>query len=377
MGARRTSRAKRGGGPKVRYAVVGAGHIVQAAVLPAFRNARRNSELAAIVSGDPAKRAELGARYGVPAYDYGALEECLRDERVDAVYVGLPNDQHCAFTERAAAAGVHVLCEKPMAVTAEECDRMLRAAEDAGVKLMIAYRLHFEAANLRAVEIGSSGRLGTLRLFSSTFTMQVRGDNIRTEAEKGGGPLYDIGIYCIQAARYLFRSEPCQVLALAATGEDPRFAEIEEAMSCVLRFPKERLAAFTCSFGAADVSSYRLVGTSGDLRVEPAYEYAEALVHHLTVDGRTRKRTFPRRDQFAPELLHFSGCIRDDEEPEPSGREGKIDVQIIEALRRSAERGIAIDLPDLEGDRQPRPRQARRLPPVDKPRLVHAKSAGR
>jgi len=377
MSARRTSRRKRGGEPKVRYAVVGAGHIVQAAVLPAFRNARRSSELAAIVSGDPAKRSALAARYGVPAFDYDALEKCLRDEGIDAVYIGLPNDQHCAFTERAAAAGVHVLCEKPMAVTAKECDRMLRATADAGVKLMIAYRLHFEAANLRAVEIGASGRLGALRLFSSTFTMQVRGGNIRTEAEKGGGPLYDIGIYCIQAARYLFRSEPRQALALAANGEDPRFAEVEEAMSCVLRFPEERLAAFTCSFGAADVSSYRLVGTSGDLRVEPAYEYAGPLAHHLTVDGRTRKRTFPRRDQFAPELLHFSRCIRDGAEPEPSGLEGKADVQIIEALRRSAERGVAVDLPDLEGDRPPRPRQARRLPPVEKPRLVHAKSAGR
>jgi predicted dehydrogenase len=377
MGTRRSSRTKHDGEPKVRYAVVGAGHIVQVAVLPAFHNARRNSELAAIVSGDPDKRNELGRRYGVPAYDYAGLEECLEAERVDAVYIGLPNDQHCAFTERAAAAGAHVLCEKPMAVTAEECDRMLRAADDAGVKLMVAYRLHFDPANLRAVEIGSSGQLGELRLFSSTFSMQVRPDNIRTEGEKGGGPLYDIGIYCIQAARYLFRSEPTQALALAATGAEPRFAEIEEAISCVLRFPQERLAAFTCSFGAADVSSYRLVGLRGDLRVEPAYEYAEPLVHHLTVGGRMRTRSFALRDQFAPELLHFSACIRQDEEPEPSGREGKVDVQIIEALHRSAERGAAIDLPILEGDRRPEPRQAKRLPPVRKPRLVHAKSAGR
>ena len=377
MGGRRAGRTKRGGEQGVRYAVVGAGHIVQVAVLPAFENARRNSELAAIVSGDPAKRDELGARYGVPAYDYDELEECLEAERVDAVYIGLPNDLHCAFTERSAAAGVHVLCEKPMAVTAEECDRMLGAVESAGVELMIAYRLHFEPANLRALEIGASGQLGELRLFSSTFSMQVRTDNVRTEAEKGGGPLYDIGIYCIQAARYLFRSEPIEVLAMAAIGDEPRFAEIEEAMSCMLRFPEERLATFTCSFGAADVSSYRVVGSRGDLRVEPAYEYAEGLVHHATIDGRKRTRRFARTDQFAPELLHFSACIRDGEEPEPSGREGKIDVQIIEALRRSAERGIAVELPALEGDRPPLPRQAKRLPPVRKVPLVRAKSAGR
>jgi glucose-fructose oxidoreductase len=377
MSARKTSPSRRRGEPKVRYAVVGAGHIVQVAVLPAFRNARRNSELAAIVSGDPTKRAELGKRYDVPAYDYPALEECIEAERVEAVFIGLPNDQHCEFTERAAAAGAHVLCEKPMAVTTEECDRMLRAADAAGVKLMIAYRLHFDPANLRAIEIGASGQLGELRLFSSTFSMQVRADNIRTEGEKGGGPLYDIGIYCIQAARYLFRAEPTQGMAMAATGAEPRFAEVEEAVSAVLRFPGERLAAFTCSFGASDVSSYRLVGTRGELRVEPAYDYTEALVHHLTVDGRTRRRSFAVRDQFAPELLHFSTCIREDEEPEPSGREGRIDVEIIEALHRSAQRGAAIDLPALGGDRPPSPRQARRLPPVRKPPLVHAKSAGR
>jgi glucose-fructose oxidoreductase len=242
---------------------------------------------------------------------------------------------------------------------------------------MIAYRLHFEGANLGAVEVGASGRLGELRLFASTFSMQVREDNIRTEAEKGGGPLYDIGIYCINAARYLFRAEPTQVIAMAAQGRDPRFAEIEEAASCALRFPEERLATFTCSFGAADVSSYRLVGTRGDLRVEPAYDYTEALVHHLTIDGRKRTRRFARRDQFAPELMHFSDCIREDRDPEPSGREGKIDVQIIEALHRSAATGKAVDLPPFEADRLPRPGQAKRLPPVRKPKLVHARSGSR
>jgi glucose-fructose oxidoreductase len=372
-----TSRNRRNHKGKLRYAVVGAGHIVQVAVLPAFRHARRNSELAAIVSGDASKRKALGSRYDVPAYDYDALEDCLWAEAVDAVYIGLPNDLHVSFTERAAAAGAHVLCEKPMAVTVGECDRMLRATARAGVKLMIAYRLHFDDANLRAVELGRSGELGELRLFSSTFCMQVREDNIRTEEERGGGPLYDIGIYCIQAARYLFRSEPLQVMAMAVRGDDPRFAEVDEAMSCILRFPGERLATFTCSFGASDVSAYRLVGSKGALRVEPAYEYAEGLAHTLTVGGRTRTRKFPRRDQFAPELLHFSDCVRAGRDPEPSGREGRVDVQIIEALQRSAARGGAVDLPSLKSDRRPRRRQAKRLPAVRKPRLVHAKSAGR
>jgi glucose-fructose oxidoreductase len=357
--------------------VIGAGHIVQIAVLPAFRHARQNSELAAIVSGDAAKRDALGRRYRVPTADYAELEALAQSERIDAVYIGLPNDRHCEFTERAARAGLHVLCEKPMAVSVEEGRRMLEATERAGVLLMIGYRLHFEAATLAAVELGASGRLGDLRYFDSTFSMQVRDENIRVEAEKGGGPLHDIGVYCIQAARMLLHSEPTRVTAARVRGREPRFAEVDEALSAVMEFPGDRLASFTCSFGAAPVSSYRLVGSEGDLRVEPAYEYTEPLVHHLTLRGRTRTRRFRWRDQFAPELLHFSRCIQQREQPEPSGREGLVDLQIIEAIQRAAQSGRVVELPPLEGDRPPARRQAHSLPPVRKPKLVKVRNASR
>jgi predicted dehydrogenase len=373
----RSARGARRERRKMRYAVVGSGHIAQVAVLPAFANAKENSELAAIVSGDPEKRRTLGRKYRVPAFGYDQLEACLAEEVVDAVYIALPNDQHCEFTERAATAGAHVLCEKPMAVTSEECERMIRATEQAGVKLMVAYRLHFEDANVQAIQIAASGKIGTPRLFDSTFSMQVRDDNIRVEGERGGGPLYDIGVYCIQAARTVLGAEPTHAFALAVRGDDPRFTEVDEAVGAVLRFPGERVASFTCSFGASDVSSYRVVGTKGDLRVEPAYEYVEALTHHLTVNGRSRTRTFAKRDQFAPELIHFSRCILRDEEPEPSGVEGLIDVRIIEALQRSASTGAVVELPELPRERRPTPRQTRRLPPVEKPEVVHAESGSR
>src|SRR5918911_3851553 len=129
----------------IRYAVVGCGHIAQVAVLPAFGNARRNSKLVAIVSGDPEKREQLKKKYEVErAIDYPQYDELLRSGDIDAVYIALPNSMHAEYTERAARAGVHVLCDKPMAVTEAECSRMARAAREARVKLMIAYRLHFE-----------------------------------------------------------------------------------------------------------------------------------------------------------------------------------------------------------------------------------------
>ena len=361
---------------RVRYAVVGLGHISQAAVLPAFRNARRNSRLTALVSSDAEKLLTLGRRYRVRGlYSYEEYGDCLASGEVDAVYIALPNALHREHAERAARAGVHVLCEKPLAVTRAECQAMIDAARAGGVKLMTAYRLHFEAANLRAAEIVRSGRLGEPRLFESTFCMQVRPGNVRLEDELGGGPLYDIGIYCINAARSLFAAEPLEVVAATARGRDPRVAEVPEAASAVLRFPEERLASFSCSFGAADVGALEVVGTKGRLRLDPAYEYAQGLALEVRVAGRTRRRRFPKRDQFAPELLHFSDCVLSDRDPEPSGLEGLIDVATIEAILASARSGraVALDLP--ERHRRPEPRQQIRRPPVRKPRLVGVASA--
>jgi predicted dehydrogenase len=360
---------------KIRYAVVGIGHIAQAAVLPAFANARKNSVLTAIVSDDPVKRDEIGKQYGLEhAYSMDQYDECLRSGHIDAVYIALPNNQHCEYTVRAAEAGIHVLCEKPMAVTKEECEKMIHAAESSGVKLMVAYRLHFEEANLKAIEIAQSGQLGDLKLFNSVFNMQVRPGDIRVDRELGGGPIYDIGVYCINAARYLLRSEPMEVTAFHANTGDPRFQEVEEATGAVLRFPGDRLATFVCSFGAADVSSYQIVGTEGDLRVDPAYGYQGRLKHHLTIGEKTSTKTFSKRDQFAPELLYFSDCILNGTQPEPSGHEGLADVRVIQAIYRSAETKRSVLLDATLSKPRPDMSQEEYRPPVSEPELVHTES---
>jgi predicted dehydrogenase len=185
---------------RIRYAVVGLGGITQVAVLPAFKHAK-NAELTALVSGDPTKQKELGKRCKVTrVYSYGQYAQCLASGEIDAVYVALPNHMHADYTVAAARAGVHVLCEKPMATTEEECRAMIRAAHDGHVKLMIAYRLHFEEGNLEAIRIAQTGELGELRIFNSTFTQQVHPGNVRLQASSGGGTLEDMGIYCINAA---------------------------------------------------------------------------------------------------------------------------------------------------------------------------------
>jgi predicted dehydrogenase len=360
---------------KIRYAVVGQGYISQVAVLPAFSNATRNSQLVALISDDPPKLQKLSKKYGVQhTYLYEQYDECLKSGEVDAVYIALPNHLHCDFTVRAAEAGVHVLCEKPMAVSVSECEQMIAAVRENGVKLMIAYRLHFEEANLRAVKVAQSGQLGDLRIFNSSFTMQVEEGNIRLKRALGGGTLFDIGIYCINAARYLFQDEPLRVFAVTESNGEKRFAEVEEMTSAILVFPHNRLACFTCSFGAADVSRYEIVGTKGSLQVDMAYEFSSAMHHTVTIGERKKLRAFPKRDQFGPELLYFSDCILEGKEPEPSGQEGMADLQIIDALYRSAENRSPVNLSEFEEVARPSPKQEIKRPPVKKPTLIGAKA---
>lgn len=357
---------------KVGYAVIGLGHIAQVAVLPAFRHAGENSRLAALVSGDARKRKELSARYGVPAFRYEDLDDVLAREDVDAVYVALPNAQHAECAIRAARAGAHVLTEKPMATSERDCRRMIAAADDAGVKLMVAYRLHFDAANVEAAELVRAGRIGDPRFFTSEFSYQVQPGNVRTAAEQGGGALWDLGPYCVNAARYLFSAEPVEVMAMQASARDRRFRGVPEGWSVLLRFPDERLASFTCSFGAAPTDGCRVVGSRGDLRLEPAFEYVGSLVRHLTIGARTTTRRYRPSDQFAPELLEFSRCVLEDDEPEPDGWEGLADVRIIEAAHRSAREHVPVPLEPLRRRRRPTAAQIRHRPPVRAPAAVHA-----
>jgi predicted dehydrogenase len=358
----------------IRYAVVAMGHIAQVAVLPAFAHARRNSRLTALVSDDTTKLRTLSKKYRVEhTFSYDQYETCL--DYVDAVVIALPNSMHAEYTIRAAERGVHVLCEKPMAVSVDECQKMIDACRANGVKLMIGYRLHFEEINLTAIELVRRGKIGEPKFFNSSFGMSVAAGNIRTKKALGGGTLFDIGVYCINAARYLFRAEPKEVMAISVNSGVDRLKEIDESTGALLRFEGERIAVFVTSFNSADVASYRILGTKGQLHVEPAYEYAEGLGYELTVNGKTTRKRVGKRDQFAPELLYFSDCIVKDRDPEPSGDEGLQDVRIIQALYESAATGKAVAIPPHEEAQRPSPKQQISRPGVQKPSLIKVKSA--
>jgi predicted dehydrogenase len=183
-----------------------------------------------------------------------------------------------------------------------------------------------------------------------------------------------MGVYCINAARYLFREEPVEVMAFSAKKGEQRFSKVDEMTSVAMRFPGDRLASFTCSFGSADVSRYTLVGTKGTLTAEPAYEYSSGITYRTTIDGKTKTIKIPKRDQFAAELLYFSRCIQQDKQPEPSGVEGLADVRIIEAIYESTKSGKAVKIAPPEKSERPSLDQEIHRPGHEKPETIKVKS---
>lgn len=337
-----------------------------------------NSCMTALVTGDKKKAEQLSRRYGIEhTLDYDGIDDLLASGRVDALYVATPNDQHLETTVKALRAGVHVLLEKPMAVSEAECRQMIDAAQAGSAKLMIAYRLHFEPATLAAIEKVREGALGEVRLFSSVFGQLVSPDNHRAKQGYWAGPVADMGPYPINAARNLFRAEPLEVIA-----HGMRHPELEmdfhDTVSVSLRFPGDRLAQLTVSYATAEVGQYRICGSRGDLEVSPGYAFGDgvALEHRLTLDGKTTHTRFEATDQFGGELRYFSDCVLHDREPEPNGYEGLADVRVLAAIERALQTGAPVRLEPFEGPRYADPRNVQTLPPIETPELVDASTPG-
>jgi predicted dehydrogenase len=361
---------RNGGGDTVRYAVVGLGNLAQVSVLPAFAHARENSELVALISSDDAKLSALSKRYGV-AYtgSYEALPSIARAARLDAVYIALPNSMHRVATEQAAALGLHVLCETPMATTAEDGEAMVAITRAAGVRLMVGYRLHFEEANLLAIEQIRAGRIGEPRVFSTVLSHHVREDESRAKGSLGGGALLDLCVGCINAARWIFDAEPIAVQAMQGLGS----GGVDEVTSAVLAFEGGRFAQMVTTQSGSDVSEYRVVGTRGDLRLDPAYEHAVPLREFLTCEYSEDAKSYAQHDQFAPEIVHFSDAILVGYEPEPSGEEGLCDLRVVEGIRASARTGHLVRLPRRVHPAGPGIQLLTKKPPVDKVEAIRAR----
>jgi len=257
--------------------------------------------------------------------------------------VALPNSMHAEYTIRAAKAGKHVLCEKPMSTNVAQAEAMIAACKAANVKLMIAYRCHYEPTNLRAVKLIRDGALGQVQAIESSFGFNMGPNEWRTNKKlAGGGPLFDVGIYCLNACRYLTGEEPEHIAAFASTiDHDGRFSEVEENVSWTMKFPSGIVASCNTTYGAPMEGYYRVHGAKGWLEVDQAFVY-EGLRLRADFSGTQLDEPNPARDpsQFQAEAEHFSHCVQNNLEPQSPGEEGLRDMKLITEIYRSA--GIAI-----------------------------------
>ena len=329
---------------KIGYAVIGLGRIADHFLRGALSTT--NSHITGLVSGHRDKANGIAAQYGVPPgsiYNYENFDEIAHNPAIDAVYVALPNSMHAEYTIRAAKAGKHVLCEKPMSTNVAEAESMIAACKAANVKLMIAYRCHYEPTNLKAIKLIRDGALGQVQAIESPFGFNIHAGEWRLSKKlAGGGPLFDVGIYSLNACRYLTGEEPADISAYASViDHDGRFNEVEENVAWTMKFPSGIVASCTTTYGSNMAGYYRVYGSKGWLQVDQAFVY-EGLRLRAEFSGTKLDELNPARDpsHFQAEGEHFSNCVLNNLQPQSPGEEGLTDMRLITKIYRSA--GISI-----------------------------------
>ncbi len=337
-------------------AVVGIGHLTLEQIVPAFGQAK-DVRLAALVSGHRDTALAVAAQNGLAAakvYDYAGFDAIRDDPDVDIVYIVLPNALHLEFTQRAAAAGKHVLCEKPMANTVAEAEGMIKACRDAGRKLMIAYRLQYDASHRALIAMVRAKTYGPLRMIEAVNGQNdVSGQWRQIKALAGGGSLPDVGIYCLNAFRYLTGEEPVEVTGrVTRPKDDPRFHEVEDIAVFTLLFPSGVIATGTSGYSFHEDRRLRCAATDAWFGMDPAFSYNGLLTHigrKLGPQTSVETRSFAPKSQFAVEMDHFAGAIRADREPHTPGEEGLADMKVMAAIYESAAGGNTVKLPLVQG----------------------------
>jgi len=323
-------------GRKLGYAIVGLGGYGLGRIIPQFQNCQH--------SRDPAKVKKVAQEYGVPErgiYSYNDFDRIRDNPDIDIVYICLPVFMHAEYTIRAAQAGKHVMCEKPMAVSSAECEQMIAACRKAGKKLMIGYRSRFEPHNVEAIRLARAGAIGTIRYFRSEHGFVAGDANTwrMKKAQSGGGSLMDIGIYALQAARYTTGEEPVAVFAKETTNRsDPRFREVEDMIDFQLEFPSGAIGS-CMSMYSANRNQFVLMGEKGRIELEPATAYSGQRMwvgQERSDKTEVKPPPGPYANQWVGQLDHMAQCVLQNREPLVPGEEGLCDLRIIEAVYRSA-----------------------------------------
>jgi predicted dehydrogenase len=335
-------------GKKAGYAIVGLGNLAIHQILPAFCQCEK-SKVVALVSGHPEKAAKLAARYGVnpkAIYNYDNYDTLRDNQEVDVIYIVLPNSMHAEYTIRGFQAGKNVLTEKPMAISPAECQSMIDAGNKAGKKLMVAYRCRYEPYNQAMIKMARDKALGGVKIIDAEAGFNIV-DPTQWRLKKamaGGGSLMDIGIYALQAARYISGEEPVAVNAMTyTTPGDPRFKEVEETILFQLKFPSGIIANCTSSYGASTRSLFRAMAPEGYFELDPAMNYTGNRMH-VSKGGSLDEVFLQQVDHFGAEMDHMSDCVMNNKTPLTPGEEGLRDLTIMTAIYQAASSGQTVKL---------------------------------
>jgi predicted dehydrogenase len=328
-------------GRKLRWCIVGLGRISMAHFMPAVMLSK-TGRISALVSGHREKAEKQAAMYNLPSpsiYGYDNYDEVRQNKEIDAVYIALPNSMHAEYTIRAAKAGKHVLCEKPMATSVADCKAMIEACRKAHVKLMIAYRCQYNPLHLKAIELIRSGALGQVQAIEAAFGFNIQAGEWRLNKKlAGGGPLMDVGVYCLNASRYLTGEEPADIKANSSViDHDGRFDEVEENDSWTMKFPSGIVASCNTTYGANGANFFRVHGSKGTLQMDPAFNY-DGMHLMARLEGGQIDEPEAEHDprDFATQADHFAECVWANREPKTPGEEGLRDTMLMSQIYQSA-----------------------------------------
>ena len=321
---------------KLGVALVGLGNLSTNQIAPAFQKSE-NCKLAAIVTGTPEKEKLWSEKHGIGPghiYNYNSFDKLASDDSVDLVYIVLPNSMHAEYTIRAAKAGKHVLCEKPMANSAADCRAMISACQSANRKLAIGYRCQYEPHHLKCVEMAKNKELGAVKMIEAGFGFKI-GDPKQWRLNKqlaGGGALMDVGVYALQACRYLTGEEPTMITAQETKTDATKFAQVDESITWLMQFPSGVLAYCSTSYNFNGLNRFNAFTENGFIRMDPAFSYAGNRME--TSKGKVELNA---PDQFATEMDAFAKCILENKPSKVSGEEGLKDLLAVEAIYKSIE----------------------------------------
>lgn len=329
---------------KLGVALVGLGSLSTNQIAPALQKTK-HCRLAGIVTGTPAKAEAWKSKYNLPdknIYNYETMVRMSDNPDIDIVYVVTPNGLHGAHTIKAAEAGKHVLCEKPMEVSVKKGEEMIEACRKAKVQLAIGYRCQFEPHHLECMRLARAKVFGNLKIIEAGFGFRI-GDPNQWRLKHdlaGGGALMDVGIYALQTTRYLMGEEPSVILAMESKTDPVKFKEVDETITWQMKFPSGGVAYCSTSYNVNGINRYTAYADRGWFGLDPAYSYRG-------LQGRrsdNQPLRFDPTDQFAAEMDDFALCVLNNQPTKVPGEEGLSDLKLLAAIYESIKKGREVKL---------------------------------